>query len=565
MATHEYNLANQSGASFRSDLNDVLQAILTNNSSASAPSTTAAYSVWADTNTAKLKIRNSANDAWVELINLDGTLARDISLTGDLLLTDKIIHSGDSNTLIRFPADDTFTVETAGSERFRVDSSGKIGIGTSSVDTSFHLSGDQPKLRIESTNSLDTSSGTEEIGRIEFEGTKSSNINVCASMRVRQDGTWSTSNDFFSPTAIEFYTQDQSGSEITSPRLTITSTGLVGINSTSPSGSLHVDAASGVDGAVFDSGGTGNTNHALLVRDSGDNQLLRVNNNGNVGIGTTSPDGRLHCVTGAANDNAHVTFHASATTGTNNTGEVVKIISSRGTGNASPIFNVLTNTSTSVLAVTGSGLVGIGTTSPSVLLDLESTSPTIKLTDSDASGTPECEIRGGGGDLVLAADKDGEKDSSVIKFEIDGNVDLTINHNGVLFSTGTYNNTTSNSANMAIPNSDGQIFRSTSSRKYKTNITTLTDTLADKILSCNPVSYTSLCTSDDKTKVHYGFIAEEVDKIDTSLVFYNNEAETPEPEGVQYDRFIPALLNLVKRQKTQIETLETKVAALEAG
>ena len=65
--------------------------------------------------------------------------------------------------------------------------------------------------------------------------------------------------------------------------------------------------------------------------------------------------------------------------------------------------------------------------------------------------------------------------------------------------------------------------------------------------------------------MHYGFIAEEVDKIDTSLVFYNNEAETPEPEGVQYDRFIPALLNLVKRQKTQIETLETKVAALEAG
>ena len=63
----------------------------------------------------------------------------------------------------------------------------------------------------------------------------------------------------------------------------------------------------------------------------------------------------------------------------------------------------------------------------------------------------------------------------------------------------------------------------------------------------------------------YGFIAEEVDEIDESLVFYNNETETPEPEGVQYDRFVPALINLVNRQKAQIEALEAKVAALEAG
>ena len=37
---------------------------------------------------------------------------------------------GDTNTNIRFPAADTFTVETGGSERLRVDSSGNLGIGT---------------------------------------------------------------------------------------------------------------------------------------------------------------------------------------------------------------------------------------------------------------------------------------------------------------------------------------------------------------------------------------------------------------------------------------------------
>ena len=70
--------------------------------------------------------------------------------------------------------------------------------------------------------------------------------------------------------------------------------GNVGIGTATPAGALHVDAASGVDGPVFDSGGTANTNHALLVRDSGNNQLLRVNNDGNVGIGTDSPNADLH-------------------------------------------------------------------------------------------------------------------------------------------------------------------------------------------------------------------------------------------------------------------------------
>ena len=36
-------------------------------------------------------------------------------------------------------------------------------------------------------------------------------------------------------------------------------------------------------------------------------------------------------------------------------------------------------------------------------------------------------------------------------------------------------------------------------------------------------------------------------------------------EGVRYDNFVPLLVNLLKRQKSQIEVLETKVAALEAA
>ena len=74
MATHDYVIANQSGAAFRTDLNNALAAIVSNNSNSSSPSTTYAYQWWADTSAGVLKIRNSANNAWIELLQLDGTL-----------------------------------------------------------------------------------------------------------------------------------------------------------------------------------------------------------------------------------------------------------------------------------------------------------------------------------------------------------------------------------------------------------------------------------------------------------------------------------------------------------
>ena len=51
----------------------------------------------------------------------------------DVSIADKIIHTGDTNTAIRFPAADTFTVETSGSERLRVDSGGRLIVGADSA------------------------------------------------------------------------------------------------------------------------------------------------------------------------------------------------------------------------------------------------------------------------------------------------------------------------------------------------------------------------------------------------------------------------------------------------
>ena len=53
----------------------------------------------------------------------------DLPVSGDLSISDKIIHTGDTNTAIRFPAADTITAETGGSERLRITSGGSVGVG----------------------------------------------------------------------------------------------------------------------------------------------------------------------------------------------------------------------------------------------------------------------------------------------------------------------------------------------------------------------------------------------------------------------------------------------------
>ena len=130
---------------------------------------------------------------------------------------------------------------------------------------------------------------------------------------------------------------------------------------------------------------------------------------------------------------------------------------------------------------------------------------------------------------------------------------------GEIRSQTTYNATTSNSANMYIHSNPWVIYRSTSSIKYKDNVTTLTDADADKILDCRPVTYTSKCDIDDSNEIHYGFIAEEVKDIDSRLVVF----EGSEPENVKYDRFVPHLINLVKRLTNEVDTLKTEKTKLQ--
>jgi len=71
MANHDYVISNQTFPATRTDLNNALSAIVSNNSSSSEPSTKYAYQWWFDTSSNTLKFRNADNDAWVSFAVFD--------------------------------------------------------------------------------------------------------------------------------------------------------------------------------------------------------------------------------------------------------------------------------------------------------------------------------------------------------------------------------------------------------------------------------------------------------------------------------------------------------------
>jgi hypothetical protein len=120
MAQHDYNIANQSGAAFRQDLNNALAAIVSQNSGAVEPSTTYAYQFWADTTAGLLKIRNAANSAWITLRELDGTLA----IEAGTVSAPGVAFTGDLNTGLYSPGADQAAISTGGVQAVAWDANG---------------------------------------------------------------------------------------------------------------------------------------------------------------------------------------------------------------------------------------------------------------------------------------------------------------------------------------------------------------------------------------------------------------------------------------------------------
>ena len=131
----DYNIANASGASVRSDLNSVFSAIKTLNSGGSDPTNTEAFMPYVDTaDNNNLKIRNSSNNGFttigpVDTVNLGLLPATGGSMTGVLGLPNQTasnpsIHFGDSTTGFFRKGSNQVGLAASGTEQLFLDQNG---------------------------------------------------------------------------------------------------------------------------------------------------------------------------------------------------------------------------------------------------------------------------------------------------------------------------------------------------------------------------------------------------------------------------------------------------------
>lgn len=153
------NIANQGFPATRADLNNALQALASNNSGTSAPSTTFANQWWYDTANNKLYIRNEANNAWIQVAVLDQTNA-------EWQITTGVIQAKDSDGLALKTDDGTTRL-------FIKDSDGSIGIGTSSPASALHLESDTPVITLRDDSAYSVGTGP----YVQFQGLDSGGTN----------------------------------------------------------------------------------------------------------------------------------------------------------------------------------------------------------------------------------------------------------------------------------------------------------------------------------------------------------------------------------------------------
>lgn len=229
MAQHDYVIDNASGAAVRSDINSALQAVLTNNSG-TAPSTTAAYMLWADTGSSPnlLKIRDSADGAWITICEIVsggiGTLASGQFYIGDgTIAAPGLAFKDDVDTGLRRSSAGDFSIVVGGDRKLTIDTAGNVGIGNNTPAADLHIE-DSANVTMQLTAGASNNctirlgdSADPNIGKIEYDNSDNS---------------------------LAFTTN-------ASTRLTIDSSGNVGIAETTPTEKLHVNGNIKGTGNIF--------------------------------------------------------------------------------------------------------------------------------------------------------------------------------------------------------------------------------------------------------------------------------------------------------------------------
>jgi len=566
MAQHDYVIDNSTGANVRADINSALQAIVTNNSGSSAPSATFPFMLFADSSAGTMKIRNAADNAFIELFQLDGTF----TLEDGSASTPALAFRDDLNTGIFSGGADEFNIATGGNERFVINSSGNCGIGCGAPQQLLHVFPD-------------------------ILSTTSSFVRITAGNRAASTGLDLGHNSSGDCDVNAVSNANLIFSTNNTERLRITNTGNVGIGTASPAQPLHV--LSTTEPAILarnSSGGTGIRmqsdsgstcslsfsdldahNQGLIMYDHSDDHMefktagntrMVINSSGNVGIGTTSPSGKLNLATGASTACELRLTSNNTGSGSGDRGRI-SVFSSRNDGTAFEAGKIeidresttedkariqfFTNGgsgTTERMRIDSSGRVLVGTTTQygRIHSDELNFNPSNSNWLTGASYVASGSF--GGGYALL----DGSKGYSM--FCGDNGVDFFIQH---------HSSTTAGASGGVLLDNAATSWTSGSDERDKENLVDLTNGIT-KIKALRTVIGNYIWQPDVK---HAFLIAQDVQNVLPEAVsVMNKDAKTEDQRlGIRYTEVMPLITKALQEAIGKIETLETKVAALEAA
>jgi hypothetical protein len=271
-----------------------------------------------------LQIHEDSSSA--NFIHLTNTTTGSTSSDGTLIGLD-----GNESLLISQKENNYISVHTNNTERLRIDSSGRLLVGTSSARANFFNTSYTPRLQLESANSGANSSialvsagngafneanlilaksrgnavgdntivqSGDDLGGINFQGSDGAEFVNAASIFAEVDGT-PGSNDM--PGRLVFNTTADGASSPTE-RMRITSNGVIqhqvfdrwmrsdGTTNCGFIGRADQVIAGGVTGNFGISTGGGD----LIFAAGGTSESARIDSSGRLGIATSSPDAELH-------------------------------------------------------------------------------------------------------------------------------------------------------------------------------------------------------------------------------------------------------------------------------
>jgi len=468
-----------------------------------------------------LKKSNSDSDGidYLQMRDSSNTAKFVVQGDGTLQVLDSIKHMGDTDTLISFPANDTITLRTNGSERLRITSTGNVGINCtpSANDLASGASFGIPKLHVLGNNSQ---SGAYELLARFQSGADADNSGATIVLNHTNDrglalqgGRGSSNRSFGAIKSI-----DNQG------RLSNVMT-FIGQN------------GQGVDNIIFYTGNATTTT-----------ERLRVNSAGNVGIGTDVPNYRLVV---EKQDNA--------------------VMLREGTGSLSGMTN---NTSQKLWFQGGNAELGLFRDSSGdfqyILGTWQSTTP-IPLVFRTANRIERMRVTYDGN--VYIGKTSANRTDNGFAYSVGTN-----NDDGTLILTNARSSggsaleiNRSNSDGNAIAfyragtskgtitvNSSGTTYNTTSDIRLKTDINPISDA-TDKLINMNPVTHKWKEDPDGDT-VH-GFIAQEMQNIAPEAV--HGEPDGEQMMGMDYGRITPIIVAALQDAIEEINTLKQKISKLE--